>query len=264
MQHICRTPIPPPGRFDLMAFFNGFFDESGKHQAQRVVSFSGFVDSQWGPFEIEWEYLLRKHKKPNGIHLSKEDLKARGSVLKVYAEFVRAIKKTVEHGFSIAVDVGSFGQSHKIIRSHYRDDPHYLAFYTVMRDVVKYAGEGSDPAVSIICDDEPSKACECYKMFDVMRQNSKQPENRATLKSITFGDSKFYYGLQAADLFAWVCRAESLHRFFGESYSLRELFSEFNMDSPNYKTEFTAGFWSASQLKELEEKCIEHTKSKKR
>src|SRR5665213_4519584 len=227
-----RAANPTTERCDIMAFFTGFFDESGKRQSHKVVSFAGFLEQNWNPFNAEWEYLLRKHKKPRGLHLSKEDLKASGSVIKIYAQFVQTIKKTVGHGFATAVDVDAFSRSHKIIRHENRDDPHYMAFCTVVRDVVKHVMNGPDAGVSLVCDDDPTKACACYKMFDVMRQNQQQPENRRTLKSITFGDSKYYYGLQAADLFAWVARAESLHKFFGQDYSLRQLFWEFNFDAP--------------------------------
>jgi hypothetical protein len=236
-----------------MAFFQGYFDESGKHQAQKVVSFCGFLSSSqhWGEFEEEWNYQLRRNKLTH-LHISKDDLGASKERIKMYRPFIHVIKKTIEHGFAMAIDVSAFQSWHKVMRKEYRDDPHFVVFQVVLRDVIKYASRLPEPSVSLVCDDEPSKACECYKMYDVMRQNIKQPENRRVLKSITFADAKFYTQLQAADLLSWVSRAESLYRFFGEEYSLRELYSEFIMASADFKTKFTSGFWDADRMKKVE------------
>ena len=40
-----------------MAFLRGYFDESGKHEEQRAVSFAGLVCEDWHPFLNEWAYL---------------------------------------------------------------------------------------------------------------------------------------------------------------------------------------------------------------
>jgi len=245
-------PIGAPPANEHMAFFQAYFDESGKHQSQRVVSFCGLLNSlsSWGAFEDEWRYLLRHNKKP-ALHISKEDLKATAAQIKLYRPFIHVIKKYVKCGIGCTVDVKAFGMAHKSVTTGYRGDPHYLAFYTSVRDVVKYVRVLENPSVALICDDEPSKACDTYKMFDVMRQNAKQPENRQTLKSIAFADSKFYCQLQAADLFAWIGRAESLFRFFGEEYSLRELYREIQMPSTESRIDWRTSFWDSAHLREL-------------
>lgn len=245
-----------------MAFLLGFFDESGKYQKDRVVSFCGFADSEWAPFLNEWQYLLRRYKIPH-LHLSKRDLNATSSNIKMYADFIRVIKKTIAKGFGISVHVPAFMALHKVPRGVFRDDPHYVAFYTAIRDVVKYANRLADPTVSIICDDEPSKACQCYKQYDVMRQDATQPENRKTLKSIAFADAKYYHQLQAADLYSWVCRAQSLYQFFGEDYSLRELASHFNLVTPEYRLELKSAFYTEKNLKEFERLCLTNKHLKK-
>jgi hypothetical protein len=254
-------PIDASPENKLMGFFQGYFDESGKYQTQKVVSFCGFLESDWSAFEEQWDYLLRRNKLAN-LHVSKDDLNASSERITMYRQFIHAIKKTVEHGFAMAIDVRAFESWHKVMRSAYRNDPHFVVFQVVLRDVIKYASALPEPSVSVICDDEPSKACECYKMYDVMRQNVKQPENRKVLKSITFADANFYRQLQAADLFSWVSRAESLYRFFGEEYSLRELYSEFVMAGDDFRTRFTSGFWDAAHLKEVETKSLPKLKLK--
>jgi hypothetical protein len=248
-------PVGPPPRNELMAFIQAFFDESGKYQQNKVVSFCGFADSDWGRFQDEWLYLLRHHRIPH-LHLSKDDLKATASRMKMYERFMRVIKTTVAKGFGIAVHVPAFMAMHRVARASLRNDPHYMAFYTVLRDVVKYASILPDPTVSIVCDDEPSKACECYKQYDVMRQNIEQSENRKVLKSIAFADAKYYIQLQAADLYSWVCRAESLYQFFGDNYSLRELLPHFSAVAPEFKLEASPAFWSEQNLKDYEKGCL--------
>jgi hypothetical protein len=121
---------------------------------------------------------------------------------------------------------------------------------------VKYAAVLPNPSVAVICDDDPAKACECYKMFDRLRQNTKQPENRRVLKSIAFAEDDFYPQLQAADLFSWVGRAESLYRFCGENYSLRDLYREFELKGPETKIDFKTSFFGGEHLKELEQNTL--------
>ena len=235
-----------------MGFFTAYFDESGKYQTNRVVSFCGLLgsDLDWTNLRGEWEYLLRKNKLPY-LHISKGDLKATAQQIRLYRPLVQAITKNVERGFAAMVDVAAFKETHKVIRKAFRDDPHYLVFNVALHYVIDYVERQSSPTVAVVCDDEASKACECYKSFDVMRQNAKQPENRRILKSIAFADAKFYPQLQAADLFSWASRAESLHRFFGEEFSLREIFSEFNMVSADRRIGYDSGFWDAKNLKDL-------------
>ncbi|MGD1096685.1 MAG: DUF3800 domain-containing protein [Bryobacteraceae bacterium] len=139
-----------------------------------------------------------------------------------------------------------------------------ITFYKVVRQIVEYANILPDPTVSLICDDDPSKACECYKQYDVMRQNVKeQPENRRILKSIAFGDSTHYMQLQAADLLAWILRAESLYEFFGEDYNLRTLLPEFRIEAPEFKLQCAPAFYGPVQLKQFEQLCLERHRKRK-
>jgi hypothetical protein len=90
-----------------MTFLTGYFDESGKRQTHKIVSFCGFVDSNWSNFLDEWGYLLRRNR-ISCLHLSKSSLKATATVIEKYRPFVQAIKKHVEMGFGVAV---AFGKS---------------------------------------------------------------------------------------------------------------------------------------------------------
>ena len=191
-----------------MAFLRGYFDESGKQGQSKIVTFCGFVEADWVPFEIEWRYLLRRYKIP-ALHLSKDPLKATASQLAMYRHFTQVITRTVEHGFSTAIDVAGFDSLHKSVRNSLGDDSHYLAFSHVVLNVAKYASALPDPTVALVCDDDEHKACKTYEMYRQYRGRNHQ--SRKILESIAFADDDYYPQLQAADLFAWVSRAEALH-----------------------------------------------------
>src|SRR5689334_23121574 len=140
-----------------MAFLRGFFDESGKHRNDMAVSFSGFVCADWQPFLAEWEYLRRRYK-ISGLHIAKDKFKATTTQIKMYQHFIQIINKTVEKGFTCTVDVSSFEALHRSVRIALGDDAHYLAFSTVVLDLVKYGEPNHNPTVAINCDDEENKA----------------------------------------------------------------------------------------------------------
>jgi hypothetical protein len=121
------APVCPPLGNDLMAFLHGYFDESGKYEQNRIVSFCGFATSPplWDLFEPEWEYLLRRYN-ISSLHLSKDSLKATPSALRMYSQFIQTIKKTIEKGFGISVHVPAFASMHKVAKRAFRDDPHYF------------------------------------------------------------------------------------------------------------------------------------------
>jgi hypothetical protein len=172
----------------------------------------------------------------------------------MYEQFARAITKNVEHGFAIAVDVQSFHALHKSIKSALGDDPHFLAVDTVLQQIVDYAAVFPNPSAAIICDDDAEKACETYRRYK--RAQQRNARFRSVLKSIAFGDDSYYPQLQAADLFSWVTRAEAFYRFFGENYSLRTIFTEFNMSYAEKKIRYDSGFWGDEHLKELGDQVL--------
>jgi len=150
MQCNCAGFIP---RKDLILNFGvyGYFDESGKFQDHRVISFCGLADDedQWDRLNEEWVHLLRS----NGIaslHMSegllnfKRGLSAKSPALgkdariKVLVKFIRAIKKHIGFAVPVAVDADAFMN----LPQHYRDalgqDPHYFAFEAAMAAMVGY------------------------------------------------------------------------------------------------------------------------------
>jgi hypothetical protein len=242
-------PIGTTKESRIMAFLSGYFDESGKHAQQKVVSFCGFLSSApaWEKFRSEWEWLLRKYRKPY-LHLSKEKLASTLTEMQMYRDFIRVITDNIEHGFALAVDVAGFKGMPRPVQIRMGDDPHYLAFSHVLVNIVKYASVMHDPTVDIICDDDPEKACVTYQMYRRIQQ--KDSTNRKVFKSIAFADDEYYPQLQAADLFSWASRAEALSRFFGEKYSLRAIYEDFSALYNGKKTLYTSAFWTKEDLEQ--------------
>lgn len=233
-----------------MAFYQGYFDESGKHQTHRVVSFSGVVDCDWEQFARGWNAKLADFQIPY-LHLSKHSLKATDKQLAMFKAFIGVIKRTIHKGFAYSVDVPAFDGLHKSVRRELGGDAHYLAFSTTLLGVVDYASKLPYPAVAVVCDDDPSKVCESYKWFNRFRQDAARPQNRDVLRSIAFADDKYYPQLQAADLLSWVTRAEASHRFFGEPFRLRALFEEFNRATDDCIFSMQSAFWSSAYMEEI-------------
>lgn len=230
----------------LVAYLNGYFDESGKSAKDKVVSFCGFADSDWDLFASKWSKLLRRYRLP-ALHLSKDKLKATAKNLSMYREFIKVIKQSIECGFGCAVDVPSFTTIHKSVASELGgSDPQFLAFITVLKMLKEYTRVSRDPSISIICDDDREKACNTYKLY--MRAKQRYNESARIFVGIGFADDVHYMQLQAADLFSWITRAEALHRYHGESYSLRELFGELNTSGPDVQLKFQAKFWDQEQI----------------
>ena len=131
---------------------------------------------------------------------------------------------------------------HRAVRSELGNDAHYLAFSTIMMDVVKLASMQTDnTTVAVICDDDQEKACEIYKMYRRAKQRS--PESAKILTSISFADERSLCRLQAADLFSWVTRAEALYRYHGQHYSLRELYDEFSIRNESSQLMIESPHW---------------------
>jgi len=229
-----------------MAFLTGYFDESGKHDKTRIVSFCGLVNADWSGFEAEWAALLRRYQMP-ALHVGAKRVSS--DELDMYRRFIQVILRTVEHGFAIAVDGETFAST-TTLHGAFTNDPHYAAFSTVLLDLTKFASVLPEPSIALVCDDDPKKACDIYGLFSRYRQRN--VESWKVLRSIAFADDRFYMQLQAADLFAWVTRFEAAHRFCGEPFTLRELHSEFNLQFPARVFQPTSGFWDADSLRRYE------------
>lgn len=254
-------PIEPMVRESFLGAFNfGYFDESGKAN-QRIVSFCGFVcaEERWPAFCHEWNYWLRHYKKPH-LHLSSESLRASPKDIQMYRQFIGVIRNHIEAGFGVAVDAVAFESAlHRAVRADIGDDPHFLAFARAIDSVLKYSVGAA--GVSIVCDEDEEKACDCYKLWRRFRK--RKEEHRKILKSITFADDASYPQLQAADLFSWVVRAESLRQFKGDSFSLSELYGEFFLSTLEKRIKYPeVGIWDEETLRQFSARTLPRLKKR--
>ena len=240
-----------------MAFFNGYFDESGKFRDHTVISFAGFIAApeQWGHLQDDWEYLLRrngvksfhlaevlKFNRPLSLKRPSMGIQERTEVIN---EFVRAIKKHVEHGVAISVDVSGF----KDLKSHQQEklrDPHYVAFVLAMMELAEHI-RPLDDEIALACDDEEQFSVECYKHYTRIRKDN--AEMRRKFICISFADDDYFPQLQAADLYAGISRLEAKKEFLGEEHAFGGVVSEFKLHDPSDRMgSITGRFMDSKQL----------------
>jgi len=246
-----------------MIVLNAYFDESGKQNQERFVTFAGFVSESWDDFNRVWGNRLRKYKLDGGLHLSESDMQANAQKLEMYSEFIKVIRLYVEKGIAIAADTGGFQAIHQDIREYLYDDAHFIAVESALIDLKDFSSATPDVSVNVICDDDPLKACSMYKLYNRFLQT--HTKARKMFRSIAFADDKFYPQLQAADLLAWVGRAEARHRFYNEDFPLRRLYHEFCRQDPNDILEFESGVWTREKLanlKPIKKRLRSHAKMK--
>lgn len=219
---------------DLVTSIFGYFDESGKWLDHDVVSFAGLMSpmDDWLIFHGEWSHLLRKHEIASLHMTSGLNFALRGTARKklgfdercaILGEFVGVIKKNLSFGQACAVDIRAF----KSLPSHqrrkvYKGDPYLLAFATVINRVVDRLSKGE--ILSIVCDDEEHYAVRCYKMLAQAKNN--HPYLRKAITSICFGDDKQMVALQAADMLAYLMRAEAAFRMHATEYKYADLYKQ--------------------------------------
>jgi hypothetical protein len=138
----------------------------------------------------------------------------------VLLPFIAAIRKHLWIITGIALDVAAF----KNLPSHYYemlgDDPFYTAFLRQLLEIMKVTQP--EDKLSMICDDEELMALPMYKLY--RRVKLVDPGARDKLKSLTFGDDEWMYGLQAADFVSSIIRMEAGKRFLNAPNDFEKLF----------------------------------------
>jgi hypothetical protein len=235
----------------------GHFDESGKWNDHKVISFGGLISpvSDWESFGNEWVRLLQKHE-VSSMHMTSSlnftrKTSARKALgfderLKVLSEFINAIKENIELGEACCVDIPEFRSAPKERLGVYRD-PYLLAFATVIKRVAD--GLSGGDKLSIICDDEEHYAIRCYRLLAQAKNTFRYL--RRTITSICFGDDKQMIQLQAADMFAYLLRSEAELRLYGTDYKYRPLYEQLSSPSGSSRLAFSAIFYDKGNLSRL-------------
>jgi len=245
----------------VLAHIYSYFDESGKEDSHKVVTYSGFVSTGKSvhEFQEKWKQMLREYKLTEFdakkiLRISEtcgtmeKGVGAQDRVSKILP-FIQAITNGLELGISVAVDVVAY-KSLPALHKFYHPDPHYFAFYQVIARILRHFEIPVKYQIGLICDDEEKKATECYKLLKKMKLRF--PEVHERVVSICFSDSGFYPVLQAAGLFATISRYEAEKRFFNKGYQWGELFEAFRKVDPQTggHLHFNSGFYTTEDLSE--------------
>ena len=196
---------------------SAFFDESGKFKDHRIISVGCVADIFGEPFrrfDREWQGLLHtnglvalsaKHVLNARRPLSSENpaigIRKRTNAL---LPFVDCIRKNIQVVSGLAVDVRSFKKLPQHFFHFFGNDPSYLAVARTMLHIAEFTSPSDK--VSLIFDDDEETAWQFYRLYRRLKQ--KWPRARSTFRAMSFGDDRFFSGLQAADLVASIIRQE--------------------------------------------------------
>ncbi len=247
-----------------MAVLNAYLDESGKHADNKVVALGGVCASPTSIHELEecWNGLLRRYgmsslhmkealrlKKPLGKAIKANTAQERIDALKPFADCIR---RHVELGLSITIDVGAYAamsvEGRKRIGGS--EDPHYLAFLSGMLGPVHYS-LGKD-YIHVICDDDEATALNCYRFYRRIRKVIREAHDR--LAAISFARDEQFPSLQAADFVASLIRMEAHLEYERRPYDYRELFLHLIAPNPPGKMIWGRCNYNKQRLSELSNK----------
>ncbi|HEY1578419.1 MAG TPA: DUF3800 domain-containing protein [Terracidiphilus sp.] len=253
-----------------MGIFQGYFDESGKID-KPVVAFCGFVAaaSKFQAFDDEWNSILRSYELdvltmkrafkahvPLSPRIRKQTFAERIETLKPFADCIR---KHLEYGVAIAVDVVAFksmspGAKRQLGNA---ENPHYLAFLQGMTSFLHHLRR--DDRVSFICDDDEETAWNCYQFYRQVRKID--PVCKKLFVSISFAQDHSFPALQAADFLAALSRMRARYLFFGTPYDYAPLFEYLTTPQPLFN--WGVGFWDKDKLKAWEPRLVARNKKNK-
>jgi hypothetical protein len=217
-----------------MAFFQSFFDESGKFKDHNVIAFCGFGSSPSGlvEFDKQWNRQLRRTgmralhmvnaqriNKSLSPTISPQTLKDRINELKPFAD---CINDYLELGIACVFEVEGYTafpfQSKQLMGGS--SNPFYVQFLRTMLMLVEYVKPGD--LIGIMCDEDEETAWNCYALY----RRVKKIESRAkrSLIAVTFANDEHFPALQAADMLSFLCRKEANRLFYGTPYDFFPLF----------------------------------------
>ena len=239
-----------------------YFDESGKKGDHPVVTFSGVAVSQskLQGFDDAWNELLRSYGLPS-LHMArasrlseKHGHKIRkgqsiGERIDALIPFADCINDHLEIGLLQALDVNGFNSLSKAakIQLGSPDDPYHIAFARGLLEIVDYVPE--DDRISLICDDDPETAWDCYRHYRGVRRV--HAEIRRKTVSLSFADDEYFPGLQAVDMVAFLSRLEAKRQFYGDDYRFQRLFDHLITEKGVNHMQWSVMFADEKKLKEL-------------
>lgn len=247
-------------REPFMAMFQAYFDESGKHVNEPIVTFCGVASplSHFQNFDDEWNGILRRYDLP--LLTMKKALRTSrplSSVIRAESQsdriehlkpFADCIRDYLELGIAIALDVKGF----KALPSHMKnafagggDNPHFMAFLQGLAGIKLYVKP--EDHVGVICDDDEETAINCFRFYRRVRYID--PVAKKNLVAISFAEDAEFPALQAADFISSLIRYEAAFAMFGERYAFRDLFLYLVREGDPAKTfRWHHCFWDKAKL----------------
>lgn len=208
-----------PIRFEVV--FEAYFDDSGKESdpSHRFIVMAGYIaiDSVWHQFQQVWSHLLAKHGLPH-LHMRTimGDAKARGwdqaKLNSVLSEFIMATKiGPGVLGFGVAVDADSWRALPPEERNLYGDAQEFCFERTIelVLSRLKFSSQ-IPPMIRMTFDQDFEYAGRRISILNKLKRRSEA--FRTKVLDISFGNSDFFFPLQAADMLAWETRRQLLAR----------------------------------------------------
>lgn len=224
-----------------------FCDESGKHQTDPVIAFSGICATQdrLDPFNRAWKSLLASYELPS-LHMERisrlvESHGYRFTAGQTFNErtelllpFADCVNKYLEVGFFQAWSVKGYNFLSEEAKGLLggSQDPYFLAFVRGLQGVVSHFADDDD-RINIIVDDDLTTAWDCYRHYRMVGKADWKIQKKAV--SLTFANDKHFPALQAADMLAFLTRQEANERFYKQPNTWAMLFDRLTTEpEPGY------------------------------
>lgn len=192
-----------------------FLDESGKLKAgSKTIAFAGWLGetTKWNDsFNAAWTLQLRSGKKRLAYFSMAEAMNLRGEFKGwEFAERDKMVYKLIdlvsEVGYvalSATMSLSVWDSLDSETRRRFDNNSQMAVMETIMLALAKWSRKDK---VAIVCDDEESLAIGFYRMVNKLK--NRHANLRSAIASVCFGDDKAAPPLQAADLYAYLCREE--------------------------------------------------------
>ena len=214
-----------------VAYYRITADESGKLRNNNCdyTSFCGYFGNslEWSRFEVEWEAARAKWGVPP-IHMAKiyhPDEDERWSKIKqkwgkqwdrlrddMLRDFYTVVFNAKVACVGAVVDAAHFRNMPDSAYKQAARDPIFLSEQEMIMAAIERAENTSSVAypISLVIDDDPEFAMECYKLLNVLKGNFEKVKQR--ISGICFVNDDVYPGVQAADMIAYEARRWMVER----------------------------------------------------
>lgn len=227
--------------FMALIYHHIFFDESGKHEADPLIAFSGVCSTgnRLSAFDAVWRSTLRYYELPS-LHMKSvsrlsEDhghMFKKGQTIDERTDalipFADIINTHLEIGVIQAWSVRGYNSLSSAAKQILggSNDPYFLAFVRGLLEIVKHIGE--DGRINLICDDDIDTAWDCYNHYRTVGKVDHRIQKQAV--SLSFANDKHFPALQAADMVAFLTRQEASQQFDGKPNIWRRLYDRLTIE----------------------------------